>query len=289
MRVESQLGIGSTFTVQVPLRYAETGESNAPLAIFDAPDSGGLPILVIEDSPEMTLAYKSFLKGSGFRVLAAATTREAEQILEQIQPAAIILDLVLRSEDTWAFMAHLQNDPATRHIPILVVSSIEDPGKAYHLGAADYLVKPVDQAALLSRLRAVTERSRPARVLIIDDQERDRYWIRQQLRTSPLIVSEAVNGADGIRQAREERPTGIILDLNMPGMTGFEVLHALKQEPSTCNIPVIICTSRILTDAEKMELTAKSAAIFNKEHLDRDTLERALGIVSDEAAATVNR
>ncbi len=282
--VESRLHSGSTFTVRVPLRYAEAAEQDFPAAIYGAPESAGLPVLVIEDSPEMMLAYQSFLRGSGFRIVAASTIREGEQILERTRPVAIVLDLILRSEDSWAFMARVQQDASLRHIPILVVSSVEDQGKAYHLGAAGYLVKPIERSTLLSRLRAITEPPSPGRLLIIDDEERDRYLIRQHLRDSALLVSEAVNGADGIRQALEEKPAGIILDLNMPGMTGFEVLDRLKQAPATQNIPVIICTSRILTEAEQTELSGKTAAILNKKDLDRVTFERALETISGRAS-----
>jgi signal transduction histidine kinase/CheY-like chemotaxis protein len=285
VQVQSQLGSGSTFTVQIPLRYAEPSEPDALFGIYESSEAAGLPVLVVEDSPEMMLAYKSFLKGSDFRVVPAATTREAEQILEQTRPLAIILDLVLRSGDAWAFMARLQDDLSLRQIPILVASSIEDQGKAYHLGAADYLVKPIGRSALLSRLRALVQRSEPARVLIIDDDERDRYWIRQHLRSAPLLMTEATNGPEGIRRACQERLSGIILDLNLPGMTGFEVLDRLKQEPLTRNIPVVICTSRILTEAERSELAGKAAAILNKQNLDRIALEHALGVREKTAVA----
>ena len=99
------------------------------------PDPARIPVLVIEDSPETVTVYKSFLKDSEFQLGAAGTTREAEELLEKVQPRAIVLDIVLRSEDTWGFLARLKEDSRTRDIPVIVASTVEDQAKAYHLGA----------------------------------------------------------------------------------------------------------------------------------------------------------
>ena len=97
-------------------------------------DPASVPVLVVEDSPEMMMMYNSYLKGSGFQVLPAGTTREAEDVLDRVRPDAIVLDIVLRSEDTWAFVAKLKQDARTRNIPFVVVSTIEDQAKGYPPG-----------------------------------------------------------------------------------------------------------------------------------------------------------
>ena len=147
----------------------------------------------------------------------------------------------------------------------MIASTIEDQAKAFHLGADEYLLKPVERAALLERLTGLTAQARPTRILMIDDDERDRYLLKQQFRESDVVIQEASNGAEGIREAAKERPNAIILDLTMPGMSGFEVLDALKTDVATKDIPVMICTSRVLTEPERLQLAGKTLAILSKE------------------------
>jgi signal transduction histidine kinase/DNA-binding response OmpR family regulator len=268
VRVESQLGIGSTFTVQIPLRYEQRVElssaSESAIAAVAA-DAGSVPVLVVEDQVEMMMMYRSYLKNSGFDLIPAATIREAQEILERIRPKAIILDVVLRAEDSWRLLADLKQNAATRDIPVMIASTIEDQAKAFHLGADEYFLKPLERAPLLERLTGLTARARTARILIIDDNEPDRYLLKQQFRESALVIQEASSGLEGIREAVKEIPDAIILDLTMPGMSGFEVLEALKSNAATKDIPVIIRTSRVLSDAERVHLMGKAVAILSKE------------------------
>jgi DNA-binding response OmpR family regulator len=276
VRVRSELGLGSTFTLEIPLRYRDSAEEQSdPLSAW-IPDSGKLPVLIVEDSPPMKMMYNSFLEGSVFQAVHASTTREAERILDQVRPAAIMLDVVLRSEDSWTFLAHRAEDARTQGVPILVVSTIEDRGKAFHLGASDYLVKPIERADLICRLRAVTGQTPLHRVLIIDDNERDRYLFKRQLKDAPFLVIEASGGREGIRKANEARPHLIVLDINMPDMGGFEVVERLKAEASTKDIPVVICTSRVLTSTERTQLTGLAATIIGKESLDQSAIAEEL-------------
>ncbi|HEX5228452.1 MAG TPA: ATP-binding protein [Bryobacteraceae bacterium] len=261
--VESQLGSGSTFSLSLPIQYEEPA-SAAPTQVVVTSDDGAasLPVLVLEDQVEMKMVYRGYFKNSGFHLIPASTVREAQEQLEKAAPKAIILDVVLRSEDSWRFLAELKQEPRTRHIPVVVVSTIEDRAKAFHLGADSYLLKPVKRAALLDQLAELTA---VQRILIIDDEERDRYFLKQQLRESAFLIREAVDGAEGIREAIKDQPNAIILDLTMPGMTGFEVLEVLKSAPPTSQIPVVICTSRTLNEQERLQLKDKTAAILDKE------------------------
>jgi signal transduction histidine kinase/DNA-binding response OmpR family regulator len=291
VRVESQFGIGSTFTVRIPMRYEQRMElssaSESAIAAVAA-DAGSVPVLVVEDQVEMMMMYRSYLKNSGFDLIPAATIREAQEILERIRPKAIILDVVLRAEDSWRLLADLKENAATRDIPVMIASTIEDQAKAFHLGADEYFLKPLERAPLIERLTGLTARARNARILIIDDDERDRYLLKQQFRESALVFQEASSGPEGIREAAKESPDAIILDLTMPGMSGFEVLEALKSNVATKDIPVVIRTSRLLSDAERLQLMGKAVAILSKEGPGceeiAEVIRRAVGPVRLSAA-----
>jgi signal transduction histidine kinase/DNA-binding response OmpR family regulator len=280
VRVESRSGAGSTFTVQLPMTYEQRVELSlvSESAIAAAEDAGSSPVLVLEDKVEMMMMYRSYLKNSEFQLIPASTIRDAQEVLERIRPRVIILDVVLRAEDSWRFLAGLKQDARTRDIPVMIASTIEDQAKAFHLGADEYLLKPVERASMLESLRALTAASQPPRILIIDDKDRDRYLLKQQLRESGLVIQEASDGAEGLREAAKENPNAIILDLTMPGMSGFEVLDALKANPATRHIPVVICTSRVLTESERLSLEGRILAILSKG-----------GSAQDEIAEVVRR
>ena len=265
--VVSTLGEGSTFSLRIPIRYHGAEASEVAIPLTWVPDPNSLPVLFVEDSPEMLLAYKNYLRGSGFQAVAARTTREAEEILEQIQPRAIVLDIVLRGEHSWEFLARVKSSRATGEIPVLVLSSIEDQAKGYHLGAAGYLTKPVDRAQLVSELARIIEERPLTPVLIIDDSEVDRYVLKQHLRNTSVVITEATTGLEGLEKARELKPELIFLDLVMPDQSGAEVLDAIKSETALKHIPVVISTSRVLLSAERDRLLEKAAAVLSKETL----------------------
>ncbi len=287
VRVSSRPGSGSTFSLRVPARHHDASGEQAPQPEeWVVEDPANLPVLVIEDSPEMMMAYRSYFRDSGFQFIPASTTREAEGLLDRIQPRAVVLDVMLRSEDTWAFLAGLKKDTATREIPVLVVSTIEDQGKAFHLRADAYVVKPLERAELLSELRKLTGKPAKTRVLIVDDNELDRYLIRQHLRKLPVTIAEAGGGGEGMRHAMENAPDMIFLDLTMPDMTGYEVLEQLKSVPQTRDIPVAIITSRALSERERGRLMERAVSIVSKEELNNATTAGVLAKILSESVAT---
>ena len=145
---------------------------------------------------------------------------------------------MLRSEDTWAFVARLKQDAAHRQTFRSwwsAPSKIER--KGFHLGVDRYLCKPIERSDLIRELRALTGQPPLFQVLIIDDEERDRYLLKQRFRDLPVLIAEASSGAEGIRAACKHKPDLIFLDLGMPDLTGFEVLERLKSEAAAGGYP----------------------------------------------------
>jgi signal transduction histidine kinase/CheY-like chemotaxis protein len=260
--VESTVGQGSTFALTVPVVYAPTAADLQAEPAWDL-DPGRLPVLVVEDSPETVLLYERLLRGSRYQVVPARSVREAQQALRAAQIRAIVLDILLKGEDTWTFLASLKEAPATRDIPVLVVTTVEDRAKAFALGADAYGVKPVAQGWLVGELSRLIGRS-GKRVLVIDDDEVSRYLVRQAVRDPAHAVLEATGGVDGLRQARDAQPDVIVLDLVMPDISGFEVLERLKADPATCAIPVVVVTSKDLNGEERGRLARHEVEVLSK-------------------------
>jgi signal transduction histidine kinase/CheY-like chemotaxis protein len=264
LTVTSAPGVGSTFVAQIPVHYVEPAPSasSAPPAWEKAPLQA--PVLVIEDSPEELLVYEKYLKSSGFDVVPAATIRQARHALAHITPVAIVLDILLRGEDSWRLLAELKTSAATRRIPVLVVTSVDDERKALSLGADAYARKPLDRRWLLEQLRGATGQETIRRILLIDDDEVSRYLMRRLLDDLPCVVSEATSGDAGLRRARQDSPDAILLDLAMPDISGEDVLEQLRADATTARIPVVIVTSRVLSEDERKALLERAIAIVDK-------------------------
>jgi signal transduction histidine kinase/CheY-like chemotaxis protein len=113
-------------------------------------------------------------------------------------------------------------------------------------------------------------------VLVIDDEETSRYVLRQMLAgCGPLRVQEAETGADGLRLARTWRPDVVLLDLRLPDVDGFDVMDRLGADPTTAGIPVIVCTSSVLTAQQRGRL-AHARAILSKATVTREIMQRSL-------------
>jgi CheY-like chemotaxis protein len=143
----------------------------------------------------------------------------------------------------------------------------------YALGAADYLTKPID-VGLLTRVlnRHQGGDGREARVLVIDDDPGTREVLRRALAREGWTVAVAVDGYKGLAFLRRSRPAVVLLDLMMPGMDGFEVLHAMRRNETWRDIPVVVITARDLTREEADWLTRHAEAVFQKGAYERGEL-----------------
>ncbi|MBM4289655.1 MAG: response regulator, partial [Deltaproteobacteria bacterium] len=252
----------------IPAVYAEA-QAGEPMEPAPA-DITRRPVLVIEDDETMVAIYEKYLKGSGFQVLSVSTLQQARDLIKRSPPVAVILDILLRGEDGWGFLTELKSDEATRDIPVFVITVLEDQQKGFALGAQDFATKPVERSWLLAKLREVERHLPIEKVLIIDDDEVARYILKGQLADTKYSVLEAAGGQEGLRRAGEEQPGLIFLDLMMPDLDGFEALTLLKADPRTEKIPVIILTSKVLTETERRDLNARALAVLSKQSTSRE-------------------
>ena len=276
LSVKSELGVGSVFSVDIPIRFrGSTGEGEDPTLAWQR-DPARLPVLVVEDAFEDRLFYEGILKGTQFQLLSVRTLAHARQALSRFRPAAIILDILLQEEEAWGFLCQLKEGPETRDIPVLVASTVDDHSKAEALGADAFRLKPVERAWLLRELEALTGSTHRCRVLIADDQEVMRLVIRQFLDSHRFEPREASTGAEVLAAAATDRLDLILLDLGLPDIDGREVLRRLKADSATASIPVVIVTSAPLDRAERTRLGHLSAALVSKDSLTQSVINDAV-------------
>jgi CheY-like chemotaxis protein len=187
-----------------------------------------------------------------------------------------VLDILLRDEEAWGFLGQLKGTPDTQHLPVVVVSTVDDRPKAMSLGADAYAPKPIDRAWLLDMLTRLTGADRLKRVLLVDDQEVTRYILRQFVEAGRCSAIEAATGEEGVRKAKEEQPDVVLLDLGLPDVSGREVLQRLKSDPATTDIPVVIVTSGRLERHEREWFAASASDIVSKDTLTSEVVAGAI-------------
>ena len=277
IHLDSAAGAGSTFTAIVPVWHTSEQDALPPMEEYIAePDRRA--ILVVEDDAQARFVYERSFRHSAYRLLFARSLREARAMMQTASPRAIILDIVLRGEDTWSWLAELKEERATESVPVIVVTTVADERKGLALGADAYFQKPVEHETLLRALDRLTGAYHTSSVLIIDDDAATRYVLRKLISGTAMAVYEAADGATGLRRAAELQPQVIFLDLIMPGLPGEEVLRQLKADPATAAIPVVIVTSQDLRESDRDRLSAQARAILTKADVTGDSILRLLNI-----------
>jgi signal transduction histidine kinase len=122
--VQSRPGQGSTFILDIPLCWS--ADFLAPVEMVEPERSDGIPVVMLENRADTMLLYSRWLQNTGFRMIGAGSVREAELRIAAQKPAVIVLDILLDGEDSWHLLASLKNSPQTRHIPVLIVSTVDE-------------------------------------------------------------------------------------------------------------------------------------------------------------------
>jgi signal transduction histidine kinase/CheY-like chemotaxis protein len=275
--VESALGKGSVFRVLWPIEFRGEGEvvPDRPSVHVEGPARE--VVLVVEDDPTAFETLREALEASEFRVVRARNGEEALRLARAEAPSAITLDVVLPGIDGFKILRRLREDEATREIPVVIVSMLENRDLGIALGADDYLVKPVDAEDLIRRLRGLvtTRDDEPLRVLVIDDDPALHEMLESKLSPSFELV-RALSGREGLSRARHGDVDVVVLDLMMEGMDGFEVATLLKEGEETRELPIVILTAKDLVSEERDHLHDKVEALVRKGGSPVGQLERVI-------------
>jgi CheY-like chemotaxis protein len=239
-------------------------------------------VLIVEDDRRSAGLLRVYLEDAGYAVAIARDGIEALDLVRRLAPAAVILDVLLPRLNGWEVLAQLKSDPATSAMPVVIVSMIDERGAGFALGAADYLVKPVDRASLLDALARCVAPRRDRRTLVaIDDDPVDLDLLEAVLTPEGWEVLRAGGGEEGLRMVRRERPAVVVLDLLMPDVDGFDVVERLRADPLVADVPIVVLTSKDMTRADHDRLAGQISYIAQKGSLPRaelvDLVDRLVG------------
>jgi signal transduction histidine kinase/CheY-like chemotaxis protein len=265
--VESEPGAGSTFYVLLPTPPS-TG-STQELSVSD--DSRPL-VLVVDDDLSTLQLVDDYLSNAGYRVKVTHEPLKIFDYAARLNPAVIITDVMMPHIDGWEVLRRLKNDPLTAEIPVIVLSILDKKTTGFYLGASDYLIKPISQQTLLDSLARFVNIRLDAPILVVDDKVSHRLLVQEVLQMQGYRVQGAGSGDEALQWLKTNTPSLVILDLVMPGMSGFEVLRELRQRDAQNQIPVVIATARDLTTGEKRKLEQFEAQLLGKHQMSGNAL-----------------
>ncbi len=272
-------GKGSTFTFVIPIvvqeQEGETPAGPSSAGTFEsteaAPsrtdvDTSRPLVLVVEDDRQASELISHYLSESGYEVAHALNGEQAVKMARELRPHAITLDILMPKKDGWDLLAELKSLPETREIPVIIVSITEDRQLGLSFGAIEFFVKPIDRAQLIKVLNniRIAVGKKKITVLIVDDEPASVELLIDMLKPDGYNVLQAYGGQQGIDLAIEKLPDLIILDLVMPEVDGFDVVKQLREHISARDIPIIIYTSKDLTEEDRQRLNSKVQVITSK-------------------------
>jgi signal transduction histidine kinase/DNA-binding response OmpR family regulator len=272
--LESQPGSGSCFYFTMPIvptiQEREEPKTDSGVGAGRAPR-----ILVVEDDRTAATLLEAQLISAGYQVTLCNKPDRAVEMTAELQPAAVTMDIVMKPINGWQVLTALKSDRRTAHIPVIVVTIVDQPSTGALLGADEYVVKPVEKLVLLAsvdRCLSRSARSGPRTILIVEDHPPTREFIAESLMHRGYIVDIAVDGAAARARVAKALPELVILDLILPDASGLELLAEWRGNPATAGLPVFVLTSKDLTAAEKEYLEANSAALLLKKDRWQDIL-----------------
>ncbi|MGC2330144.1 MAG: response regulator [Candidatus Acidiferrales bacterium] len=299
IQLRSTPGKGSTFTLYLPQTYV--GPSSSVTLVERKPlvpaSSSQLPaaapelaveqidddrenlqpddalLLVVEDDLHYAHVLRDLSRDQGFKVLLATRGAEALALAREFHPTAISLDVFLPDMLGWTVLNHLKQDPATRHIPVQMLTLDEDRQNGLTRGAFSFVTKPTNPEGLEAALNRIKQYTTPRRkrLLVVEDNSAEQLGIRELLGHDDIDVSVVATGADGLAAIKADPFDCVVLDLRLPDMSGFDVLEQLRDDPAISDVPVVVFTGKELSPEEdaRLHTLARSVVVKGVESPER--------------------
>jgi CheY-like chemotaxis protein len=305
IQLRSTPGVGSVFTLYLPLNYLGSASTKAPAAgepaaasaaalaargverppepILDDRNAlvpGDSVALVVEDDPHFARIMMGAARDRGFKVLVAGRGAEALALAREHHPTAISLDIFLPDMLGWTVLSQLKQDPATRHIPVQIVTLDEDRHHGLARGAFSFVQKPASTQGLEDAFARIQGYAAPRRkrLLIVEDDEHERNSVAELLNHEDIEIASAATGGEALEELRRGQVDCVVLDLKLPDMSGFEVLETIRDDAELRDVPVVVFTGRELSADEDATLhtMARSVVVKGVESPERLLDETAL-------------
>ena len=287
IRLTSVPGQGSTFTLYLSqaftgltaLREAPKTASRAqlpvamltprPEEITDDRESlqpGDPSVLIVDDDPHYARVLLGLVRDKGFKGLVAMRGNVGLSLAREYKPTAITLDIFLPDMLGWTVLSHLKQDPATRHIPVQIITVEEERQYGLERGAFAYLIKPLTTDELAAAFDRVLQFAAPhiKRLLVIEDEEAERTSIAELLGAEDVSITGVGTGKEALELLRAEAFDCVVLDLRLPDTSGFDLLERIREIDALHDLPIVVFTGKELTEEEELQLRKMAKSIIIK-------------------------
>ncbi len=285
IRLISTAGHGSTFTLFLPLIYFTRPTekrhdtlSVAPIALpppreevieddRELVQPGDRSLLIVEDDPHYARVLLDLARGKGFKGIVATRGNLALTMARQYQPTAITLDVFLPDVLGWTVLNNLKLNPATRHIPVHIISVEAERSHALAHGAFAYAVKPTTMEGLEKCFEQIRRFIEPhvKRLLVVEDNEIERRSIVELLGHDDIEVDTAATGGEALEKMLDRPFDCCVLDLRLPDMSGFELLDRIQVDPMLRELPIVVFTGKDLSGDEEQQLRTVAKSVLVKD------------------------
>ncbi len=267
-----------------PMQLTVAGVAEHPVEkIADDRDnlqSDDAVLLIVEDDPHYARVLCDLSRDKGFKVLVASRGAEALALAKEYHPTAVSLDVFLPDMLGWTVLNHLKQDPATRHIPVQMLTLDEDRHHGLARGAFAFVTKPTTPQGLEEALARIKEYSAPRRkrLLVVEDNPAEQLSIKELLGYEDIDVTVVATGAEAVEIVGKQAFDCVVLDLRLPDISGFDVLERFRDTPSLSDLPVVVFTGKELSPEEDARLhsLARSVVVKGVESPERLLDETAL-------------
>jgi CheY-like chemotaxis protein/HAMP domain-containing protein len=278
-------GTGCTFTLYLPVGVPEAGaaatESLPPELLAGAPVAARArnagdkkSLIIIEDDATFAEVLSDLAQEYGFSPVIAHDGERGMEMVRQLQPDAVILDIGLPGIDGWEVLETLKNDALTRDIPVHCFSGHDESAKALGLGAIAYYKKPatLDQIKdAFGRIEARTQQG-VRRLLVVEDNSVQHSAIHALFEEAQVDVTVCTTGQEALDNLRRETFDCVVLDLSLPDIDGYSLLETIHEDDSYPKLPIIVYTARDLTREQEAKLRKYADRIILKTDQSADRL-----------------
>lgn len=234
-------------------------------------DSVRKTILAIDDNPEAIEIIRKSL-GNDYQVIGLLSGEGAVDKAKETKPAAITLDIMMPSKDGWQVLQELKNTPETQDIPVIILSIVDDKPLGFSLGAAEYIVKPVDRETLMRKIKNLKKLTKIKKILVVDNDPETVQSISTMLIGAGYDTVKAYGSTEAISAIKAGLPDVIVLNLTMPGVGSIDIIEYIKTREEARDIPLIVLTHKDLTDSEIEALNGRIQGILHKGILSKEEL-----------------
>jgi signal transduction histidine kinase/DNA-binding response OmpR family regulator len=275
--VDSRLGSGACFFFTLPACRVEMPQENV-LKEADRGLKAPARVLVIEDDASSAYLLESQLASAGYQVSVCHHPQQAIEMAIELQPAVITLDVVMLPINGWDVLSKLKSDPRTANIRVVMVTVVDQRSTGLLLGADEYIVKPVDKSILLAAVERCLSHSAHASteqsILVVEDDTATRDFILDLLSHNGYKVNGAADGEQARIRVQASIPDLVVLDLNLPSVSGFGLIAEWRKSSATVALPIVVLTNKDLTVEEKNYLRTNTGAFLLKHDPWQDELLR---------------